>query len=280
MLNLARRPLSFVVVALAIVAGTAATTTLVTETEASAEGAARGWIGVAMDPGTPEGVRVTHIIKGSPADKGGMRDGDRMIRIDGARVASPAEVQRVVGAHVVGDVLAVIVMRDGKEATMRLALAVRPGGDEVLRMDHVGSFAPTWVGLETASGNVPASVSAARGRVVVIDFWATWCGACRMTAPTLSTWQTRYGAQGLSIVGITTDETSLAATFAEKHAMRFGVASDPNGETTHAYGVSALPTLFVIDKRGVVREVSVGYDPSHEAQVETLIKTLLAEPAP
>ena len=271
------RRLSLLVVTVGIVAATAATTLV---TKASAESGGRGWIGVAMDPGTPDGVRVTHIVKGSPADKGGMRDGDRMVRIDGARVASPAEVQRAVAGHAVGDVLAVIVVRDGKESTMRLALAVRPAGDEVLRMDHIGSFAPTWVGLQTASGTVPASVSAARGRVVVVDFWATWCGACRLTTPTLSAWQARYGAQGLSVVGITTDETVTAATFAEKHAMRFGVASDPNGETTHAYGVSALPTLFVIDKRGVVREVAVGYDPSHEAQVEALIKTLLAEPAP
>lgn len=271
------RRLSVLVAALGIVAATAATTLA---TRASAEGGGRGWIGVAMDSGAPDGVRVTHIVKGSPAEKGGMRDGDRMVRIDGARVASPAEVQRAVAGHAVGDVLAVIVVRDGKESTMRLALAVRPAGDEVLRMDHIGSFAPTWVGLQTASGTVPASVSAARGRVVVLDFWATWCGACRLTTPTLTAWQARYGAQGLSVVGITTDESVAAATFAEKHAMRFGVASDPNGETTHAYGVSALPTLFVIDKRGVVREVAVGYDPSHEAQVEALIKTLLAEPAP
>ena len=95
-----------IVVALtAIVAATAATTLA---TRASAEGGGRGWIGVAMDSGAPDGVRVTHIVKGSPAEKGGMRDGDRMVRIDGARVASPAEVQRAVAGHAVGDVLAVI----------------------------------------------------------------------------------------------------------------------------------------------------------------------------
>src|SRR5262249_54924513 len=112
------------------------------------------------------------------------------------------------------------------------------------------------------------------------DFWATWCGPCRLTAPTLSAWQARYGAQGLSVVGITTDEAIEAATFARKHSMRFTVASDAAAETSHAYGVQALPTLFVIDRRGVVRDVAIGYDPDREAQVEALVRTLLAESAP
>jgi hypothetical protein len=62
--------------------------------------------------------------------------------------------------------------------------------------------------------------------------------------------------------------------------MRYPVVSDPNGETSAVYGVSGLPTLFVIDKRGVVREVSVGYDPSRDAPLETLLQSLLAEPSP
>ena len=62
--------------------------------------------------------------------------------------------------------------------------------------------------------------------------------------------------------------------------MSYAVASDPKEATAAAYGVSALPTLFLIDKKGVIREIEVGYDPSHHKDLEKLIQTLLAEPAP
>jgi peroxiredoxin len=113
--------------------------------------------------------------------------------------------------------------------------------------------------------------------VVLLDFWAMWCGPCRLIQPKLSALQAKYGAQGLSVVGITTDELEQAAAFKERTQMRYPVVSDPNGETTSAYGVSGLPTLFVIDKRGVVRDVTVGYDPGREASLEALVQTLLAE---
>jgi len=62
--------------------------------------------------------------------------------------------------------------------------------------------------------------------------------------------------------------------------MSYGVASDPHEATAGAYGVSALPTMFLIDKKGVIREIVVGYDPGRHKDLEKLIQTLLAEPAP
>jgi peroxiredoxin len=99
-----------------------------------------------------------------------------------------------------------------------------------------------------------------------------------MLAPRLSAMKDRFGAQGLSVVGITTDPAEKAALFAERNQMRYGVVVDEDGDTSKTYGITSLPTMLVVDKRGVVREVYVGYDPGGEARLEAVIKELLAEP--
>lgn len=224
------------------------------------------------------GVRVTKVVPGSPAEKAGMHDGDRVVRIDGAQVGSPDDVQRTVSGHASGDVVNVTVVRAGAETTLHVALVPRPSADDQKRMEFVGRPAPAWTKVEPVKG-APKDLAALRGHVVVLDFWATWCGACRYMAPTLSAWQARYGAQGLNVIGMTTDGREDAAVFAERTNMRFGITVDETAATHRAYDISALPTLFVIDKRGIVREVVTGYDPSHEAQLDALVRTLLAEPA-
>jgi thiol-disulfide isomerase/thioredoxin len=249
-------------------------------TSADAQGRSRGWLGIAMDgAGSGVGVHVAHVVRGSPADKVGIHENDRVLKIDGNAVTVSTEVIRLVGLHTLGDAVAITIARAGKETPLTATLAAFPSPDEMLRMDTVGSFAPPFSGLTTLAG-FPETLRAARGKVVVLDFWASWCGPCRILSPVLSGWQARYGAQGLTVVGITTDPPDVAASAKEALGMRYPVASDAQAETSKAYGVQALPTLFVIDKKGVVREVSVGYDPGHDAAVEALLKTLLAEPAP
>jgi peroxiredoxin len=128
-----------------------------------------------------------------------------------------------------------------------------------------------------AQGDVGTTLQALRGRVVVLEFWATWCGACRALLPTLNGWHQRYQAEGALVLSVTTDPVGKAAQDATELGLHYPVLSDPQGATAQVYQAFALPTLFVIDRAGVVRDVSVGYDPGRIAELEATLKRLVSE---
>ena len=265
----------------ALVAG-AGCPTLLLPSDASAQApAARPWLGIAMEP-DPQvtGVRIGHVVRGSPADKAGLREGDHVLRVAGTTVAHGADVVHAVSGLAIGDTVDLAFARSGTEQTARVTLAPFPSQDDMMRMDLVGAFAPTWKDVGVVSGTFPASIGAMRGRVVLLDFWATWCAPCRVAIPKLDALQARFGAQGLSVLGVSTEDAQDVATFTQHMGMRYGIASDKHGATTRSYGVASLPTLIVIDKRGVVRDVAIGFDPGSDARLEATVRTLLAEPAP
>ncbi|MCA1815828.1 MAG: TlpA family protein disulfide reductase [Acidobacteria bacterium] len=134
----------------------------------------------------------------------------------------------------------------------------------------------------------PTTLASLRGRVVLLDFWATWCEPCRETMPRLAKLQDRYGERGLSVVGLTefygaTDGKSEAAELKEiadfKKSLRlpYAVGVGANAATALRYGVRALPTTFVLDRRGVVRYVLVGGGASANDLLESVVKILLDE---
>jgi thiol-disulfide isomerase/thioredoxin len=235
-------------------------------------------MGVSMDAGSDTGVRVEHVIRGSPAQHAGVLAGDRIVAVDGVNVTSAQHVTRSVASHKVGESVTLSVERAGNALSISVLLAARPSGDDMLRMNLVGAPAPEWSNV-TALAGAPSTVASLKGKVTLIDFWASWCLPCRMIAPKLGGLRDRFGAQGLSVVGITTDDAEQAAVFAERHHMRYPSVVDKAGETSRAYGISGLPTVVLVDKTGVVRDVFVGFDPSADARLEATIKKLLAEPA-
>jgi thiol-disulfide isomerase/thioredoxin len=226
------------------------------------------------------GVLVREVLRGSPAERAGLASGDRILRIDSEAVARPPDVVRIVTSRQAGDRVGLSLVRQGSDRLIAVVLDGRPDQDELLQAQFLGAPAPAWRPLATVRGSAPASVAELRGRVVVIEFWASWCVACRLSVPTLNAWKDRYGAQGLTVLGVTTDPPAIAMEASVELGIEYPVLSDDDAETSRVYRAMALPTLFLIDRQGVVRDVMVGYSSARLAQAEAKLQELMGVRAP
>ena len=236
-----------------------------------------GWLGVelALPPGDLAGVLVRDVMRDSPAERAGLAEGDRILRIDSEPVVRPPDVVRIVSAHRAGQRVGLVVQRAGADRLFAVLLDARPDQNVLMRREFLDAPAPAWKPLATVRGSVPGTLAELKGRVVVLEFWASWCVACRMSIPTLNAWKDRYGAAGLTVLGVTTDPPGLATEASIELGIDYAVLSDEDGDTTRVYRALALPTLFVIDRDGTVRDVMVGYSSSRLAEAEVKVRELI-----
>ncbi len=130
--------------------------------------------------------------------------------------------------------------------------------------------------LPTRSGTV--SLRDFRGRVVLVDFWASWCIPCRQSFPWMSSMLDRYSAQDLVIVAINLDKTREAAdTFLEKFPAPSVVAFDPAGKTAEAFHVEAMPSSFIVSRIGRIVDSHAGFEQAKARTVEDQIKEALSK---
>jgi|SRR5688572_3811147 len=139
----------------------------------------------------------------------------------------------------------------------------------------VGTQAPTWE-LTAADGSA-VSLADLKGKVVLLDFWATWCGPCRKAMPGIQSIRDKYPAEKVAVFGISTDESEDADPGAFLKKLGFTYPTLLKGETiSAAYKATALPTLYILDQDGAVVHAEKGYREGADAQFVEVIDKALA----
>jgi len=176
---------------------------------------------------------------------------------------------------------------------LRRLLAIAPDIDLFKSFNDVAARAPALrdIVADEWIDQAPVKLADLRGRVVLLDFWATWCGPCRVTFPRLQKWHESYKDKGLVILGVTNffghaegkqltqpQEVAYLRDFKKRFHIPYGFAVADSGENDRNYAVSSIPTSFLIDRRGVVRLISVGSSDEEAAMLNKMIKKLIEEP--
>jgi len=117
-----------------------------------------------------------------------------------------------------------------------------------------------------------------KGKVIYVDFWASWCGPCAKSFPFMNELSRDLKDKGLQVIGVNLDETSAdAQNFLAKYPANFVIAADTNEQCAKDFGVQAMPSTYIVDRNGTVRHVHLGFRLGESGELRVLVEQLLAE---
>jgi thiol-disulfide isomerase/thioredoxin len=142
--------------------------------------------------------------------------------------------------------------------------AAAPGG---------GSQAATFA-VDSMNGG--GKMALQNGKIMIVDFWATWCEPCKKSFPKLQELYLKYKASGLEIVALSEDDDKGGIVdFAKTYGAKFPVGWDGDKSIAKKYQPKSMPSTFIVDRKGVIRFVHTGYHDGEEVEIEKEIKSLM-----
>lgn len=122
------------------------------------------------------------------------------------------------------------------------------------------------------------TLASLKGQVVLINFWATWCGPCRKEMPLLDQIYQRYKSLGFTLLAVNVENDSAGAeTWLKQTPVTFPVLFDRQNQVSKLYEVTAMPSTVIVDRKGRVRFVHYGYTPGTESEYQDQIRSLIRE---
>jgi peroxiredoxin len=167
-------------------------------------------------------------------------------------------------------------MRAGSWLFIGVLVALVAGTAATVAAVETGGRAPE-LG-ERSLGGQPIRMADLRGKVVIVDFWASWCEPCREEMPVLERLHRRYRERGLVVVGVSVDRTERnARAFLRRTRVSFPIIHDASHRIANRYSPPKMPSSYIIDRRGIIRHIHEGFQPSDAQRIEREVRALLQE---
>jgi len=162
----------------------------------------------------------------------------------------------------------------------RLLAAMLIAGSQAALAVEAGAPAPEIAGPRLDAPGQSISLSSFKGKVVYVDFWASWCAPCRISFPVLDSLYRGDQSRGLVVIGVNKDVTVAdAKKFLAKLPVSFPLVGDAGDAAARAFDVKTMPSGYLVDRKGVVRKVHRGFTPETGAAIREEIDALLKEPS-
>ena len=165
-----------------------------------------------------------------------------------------------------------------------IATAVAYGATHYLRHElfpvELGSKAPDFTAFTIDSTPKIKTLADYRGRVLMINVWATWCLPCRVEMPSIEALHKAYGPKGLKIVAVSIDDPGTEPAiraFAKQYGLTFEILHDPKGAITQAYDISGYPETFIVGRDGIIRKKLMSATDWNSPDARALVDRLLTE---
>ncbi|NLO23898.1 MAG: redoxin domain-containing protein [Fibrobacter sp.] len=217
--------------------------------------------------------QIALVVQGlhpsSGAIEAGLSSEDKVIAINNKKIKSVADIKKELQNKKVGEKVSLTYQRENKTHHVSISLRERPKDISNWMGSAIGSQIVEFGSNFYANQNKRQK----KPKLVILDFWATWCMPCRQTLPILETLYQKYSKQGLEIIGVSTEDLSTLQSFNKKQASPYPLYQDSDRRFSNHYRISSIPTLMLLDQNGYIQKVWTGVPTQN--QIEKIIQEVI-----